>query len=99
MDIDGRMSERVFDLPLVGYSKGGEPYRRSFLGSGGHPLFRAGVEVNEDLQPISPSGELLYRNLYTVGAALANTDPIQERSVEGVALLTGFAAGARAGER
>lgn len=99
MGVDGRMRECVFDLPLAGYSEEGIPFRRSFLGSGGHPVFRAGVNVNGDLQPISPNGERFYRNLYTVGSALAYSDPVHERSVEGVALVTGFAAGARGGVR
>ncbi len=90
---DGRISECVFDLPLAGYSEAAGSLTRSFLGSGGHPVFRAGVKVNRDLQPLSSNGERIYRNLYAAGAALANTDPIQERSVEGVALVSGFAAG------
>lgn len=95
MSVDGRIKERVFDLPLTGPSERREPFQLSFLGSGGHPAFQVGVVVNQDIQPISPAGDRMYRNLYAVGAALANTDPVQERSVEGIALVTGFAASVR----
>ena len=40
--------------------------------------------------PLNVEGEVIYTNLYAVGGALANCDPIRERSLEGIALTTGF---------
>jgi glycerol-3-phosphate dehydrogenase subunit B len=95
MDADGRLREKIFDLPLMGNLGQNQAFERSFLDSGGQPIFRSGVVVNQDLQPITPTGDRLYKNLSIAGAGLAYCDPIQERSVEGIALVTGYVAGSR----
>lgn len=92
---DGSLRESIFNLPLAGYLSENGAFRRSFLGSGGQPLHRLGIQVNRELQPLDSQGSRLYQNLYAVGTALADADPIQERSLEGIALVTGFAAGRR----
>jgi glycerol-3-phosphate dehydrogenase subunit B len=44
------------------------------------------------LQPIEPQGDVVYSNLWAAGGLLAGADPIQERSLEGIAIATGIAA-------
>ena len=38
-------------------------------------------------------GQVLYANLWAAGGALAGVDPIQQHSLEGIAIATGVAAG------
>jgi glycerol-3-phosphate dehydrogenase subunit B len=59
----------------------------------GHPVYRAGVVVDENFRPTNGNGRPIYENVHAAGAALANAEVIRERSMEGVALATGFAVG------
>ena len=93
-DISGRVWETIFDLPLTVPQQRNEWFHASFLHPDGHPVFQGGVAVNEAYQPINEAGVPLYENLRAVGNLLADCDAIQERSLEGVAIVTGLAAGA-----
>jgi anaerobic glycerol-3-phosphate dehydrogenase len=48
--------------------------------------------VDEDLRPQFDNHTPVYQNLYTVGAMLSGADSLRERSLEGVALASAFAA-------
>jgi glycerol-3-phosphate dehydrogenase subunit B len=92
-DHTGHFWEVVFDLPLAAPERRNQWFRPSFLNPEGHPLFKAGVVVNERMQPVDAEGILVYENLWAAGNLLAKSDAIQERSMEGIALATGLAAG------
>ena len=89
--------EMVFGLPLAGYPNGEDWFSPEFLADDGHPIFRSGIRVNPDFQPTNDKGETVYENLYVTGSALAFCDPILERSVEGVALVSGYLVGRQSG--
>ncbi len=99
-NLDGRVWETIFDLPLTCPRSRSGWFRPAFLDPSGHPVFKGGVEVNRSFQPVDAAGQVLYTNLWVAGSLLAHCDAIQERSSEGVALVTGVAAGraATAGE-
>jgi len=92
-DISGRVWEVVFDLPLTMPQQRNEWFHASFLHPEGHPVFQGGVAVNDAFQPVNEAGQPLYANLRAVGNVLTDCDAIQERSLEGVAIVTGLAAG------
>jgi len=92
-DISGRVWETIFDLPLTMPQQRNEWFHASFLHPEGHPVFLGGVAVNHAFQPVNEAGQPLYANLQAVGNVLADCDAIQERSLEGVAIVTGLAAG------
>jgi len=92
-NIEGRVWEKIFDLPLTVPQKRTEWFEAGFLSQNGHPVFNGGVAVNKDFQPINSAGKPLYSNLWATGNVLAQYDPIQERSLEGTAVATGIAAG------
>ncbi len=92
-DADGRVWEVILDLPLTVPQDRSEWFDSRFLSPGGHPVYTGGVTVNKDFQPVTGDGTLLYKNLWAVGHMLAGADPILERSVEGIAIVSGIAAG------
>jgi glycerol-3-phosphate dehydrogenase subunit B len=90
-DPTGRLWEVIFDLPLTAPRRRSEWFRPEFLDPAGHPIFHAGVPVNREFQPINADGTPVYANLWAAGGLLAHTDPIRERSLEGIAIATGIA--------
>ena len=84
-DHEGNVRELVFDLPVVAPDDRKKWFKRDFLDSEGHPIYRAGIRVNEQ--------DPIYSNLYAAGTTLANCEAIRERSFEGIALATGYAVG------
>ena len=89
----GVVRESVFDLPVKAPSKHEEWFDRTFLSQQGHPIYRAGLLVNKQFQPIDHQGQVVYENLYVAGTILANTDSLQERSFDGVSLVSGYMVG------
>ena len=92
-DADGRVWEVVLNLPLTMPQDRSKWFDSSFLSPGGHPVYTGGVRVNRDFQPVASDGTVLYENLWVAGNMLSGADPILERSLEGIAILTGMAAG------
>ncbi len=91
-DVNGRVWETIFNLPLTVPQNRADWFQASFLNPQGHPVFAGGVAVNQNFQPVAENGQPLYANLWAAGALLAHNDAIQERSTEGTAVATGVAA-------
>ncbi len=87
----GRVRETVFDLPLTAPQSRTQWLRPLFLDRRGHPIFQAGVSVDQRFRPLDQAGAPVYDNLWAAGSTLAHTDPIRERSREGIAIATGYA--------
>lgn len=94
----GAVGEVVLNLPLAAPASRDDWFRARFLDPSGHPIFRAGLPVDSAFQPIDAQGERVYSNVFAAGGLLADADPILERSLEGIALATGAAAGRSAAE-
>ena len=88
----GSVKETVFDLPLTAPQTRSQWMRPLFLDAKGHPIFQAGVNVDDCFRPLDEAGAPVYDNLWAAGSILAHTDPIRERSREGIAIATGYAA-------
>ena len=88
----GRVRETIFDLPLTTPQARAQWLRPLFLDRRGHPIFMGGVAVDVRFRPVDGTGAPVYDNLWAAGAILAHTDPIRERSREGIAIATGYAA-------
>jgi glycerol-3-phosphate dehydrogenase subunit B len=91
-DHTGRLWEIVFGLPLTIPQKRYEWFRPAFMNPAGHPVFNGGVAVDQRMQPVDAAGKVIYTNLWAAGGALASVDPIQQHSLEGIAIATGVAA-------
>jgi glycerol-3-phosphate dehydrogenase len=90
---DASPQETVFGLNVQGPGLREGWFEREFLSPRGHPLFRAGIGTGQDFKPRGSDLEPTYTNLSVVGGALAGTDSISERSLEGIALVSGYLAG------
>lgn len=91
-DIDGYAQESIFNLAMSNNDKDTLRLQKHFLDHAGHPIFKVGVKVDPLLRPISAKDGNACSNLYVVGDSLGNCDPVRERSLEGIALTTGFRA-------
>lgn len=83
----GQLREVVFDLPITTPSEFFAPMYWE-----AHPYMRCGVRVNENLQPITAKGEVIYPNVFAIGGLLAGADRTSEGSREGVDLATAWKA-------
>lgn len=92
-DHTGRVWEVVFDLPLTTPQQRSKWFRPAFVNSDGHPVYTGGVVADAHMQPVDGAGKPIYQNLRVVGDLLANDNPILQRSMEGAAVATGYAAG------
>ncbi|MCP4427841.1 MAG: glycerol-3-phosphate dehydrogenase subunit GlpB [Chloroflexi bacterium] len=92
-EMNGRVRETIFNLPVTAPQKRNDWFRASFLDPQGHPVFAGGVAVGADFRPINGDGQPIYNNLWAAGGLLAHSDPIRERSLEGTAVATGIMAG------
>jgi glycerol-3-phosphate dehydrogenase subunit B len=93
-DHTGRIWETVFGLPLTIPQHRYQWFRPAFMDPAGHPVFNGGVAVDGRMQPCAAdaAGKAIYGNLWAAGGALASVDPIQQHSLEGIAIATGVAA-------
>ncbi len=91
-DHTGHIWETVFSLPLTIPQHRYEWFRPEFMNPAGHPVFNGGVAVDGRMQPVDASGKVVYGNLWAAGGTLASVDPIQQHSLEGIAIATGVAA-------
>jgi len=92
-DYAGRGREAIFDLPLVMPTDRRTWFKQDFMDADGHPIYRTGVVVNHDFQPVNSENRPIYNNLYAIGTTLAHAEAIRERSFEGIALTTGYLVG------
>lgn len=98
-DFDGKVRDVIFDLPVSAPPDRASWFRRDFLDPAGHPIYRSGLTVNRHLQPVNGDGQAVYDNLLAAGATLGHCDVLRERSLEGVAVATGYLAGKYSGEQ
>jgi glycerol-3-phosphate dehydrogenase subunit B len=91
-DHTGRIWETVFGLPLTIPQRRYEWFRPEFMNPAGHPVFNGGVAVDGRMQPVDAVGQVVYGNLWAAGGTLSSVDPIQQHSLEGIAIATGVAA-------
>jgi glycerol-3-phosphate dehydrogenase len=89
----GAVREVVFDLPLEAPREHEKWFDNMFLSQEGHPIYRTGLSVNGHFQPIDQQGQVVYENIYAAGTLLANSDCLQERSFDGIGLVSGFVVG------
>ncbi len=86
------LHETIFDLPLYQPAGRNEWHRQDFLDPVGHPINRAGVEINNVFQPVDKTGRPVYQNLFAAGSILAHQDWIRMKCGSGLAIATAYGA-------
>ena len=87
-----RVTETVFDLPVLQPDNRAGWHSRDFLNPRGHNLNLAGVEVDESFRPLNSSREPAYENLFAAGSLLAHNDWKRLKCGAGVAIASAFGA-------
>jgi len=90
---DGLAYDTVCGLPVHLPSERANWFQPDFFSPTHHPIFNIGLSVNANFQPVDARLQPIYQNLYAAGALLAGCDPLRERSLEGIALVSGYTVG------
>ena len=96
---DGTAREVLFGLPVVA---NGVVVGDRFIGDftaqapdGDHPIFRAGVAVDDAQRPLDAGGRVALENVACAGSLVEGWDPARDGTAVGTSALSGFLAGER----
>ena len=87
-----RIKETIFDLPIDQPDTRAEWHRRNMLDANGHPVNRAGVEIDDAFRPLNRSHRPAFRTLFAAGSILAHNDWKRLKCGAGLAIATAFGA-------
>ena len=87
-----KIRESIFDLPVHQPEKRREWHQFEFLHPSGHPINRAGIEIDTDFRPLDTSGQAAYDTLFAAGSILAHQDWVRSKCGSGLAIATAYAA-------
>ena len=87
-----RIREPLFDLPVHQPEKRDEWHREDFLDLRGHPVNRAGLNIDDQFRPLNRAGEPALENLFAAGSILAHQDWMRMKCGSGLAISSAFAA-------
>jgi glycerol-3-phosphate dehydrogenase subunit B len=87
------LQEQIFNLPVQASRDRNEWFQSQFLSEQPHPIYSCGVQVDQDLHPVNNESQKILNNLRITGSNLSGGDFIRQRSLDGVALLSGYLAG------
>jgi glycerol-3-phosphate dehydrogenase subunit B len=91
-----RVHETLFDLP-VRQPAGREGWHRAdFLDPRGHPIHRAGVEIDACFRPLDAAGQPAHPRLFAAGSILAHQDWMRMKCGAGLSMATAWGAVAHA---
>jgi glycerol-3-phosphate dehydrogenase subunit B len=88
----GRVREALMDLRVVQPPTRAGWHHPDLLDPRGHPLNRAGVDVDAALRPCDEAGRPVHPRLFAAGTLLAHHDWARMKCGAGIALATAFAA-------
>ena len=84
--------ETIVNLPVYQPQTRRDWHRPRFLDPRGHPVNRAGLEVDDLLRPLGSSGRCYAENLFAAGSLLAHQDWKRTKSGAGLAIATAYGA-------
>jgi glycerol-3-phosphate dehydrogenase subunit B len=84
--------EHLLDLPVTQPAVRADWYRDRYTDPRGHPIHRAGIEVDGSFRPLTREGRRYDERLFAAGVILAHQDWIRSRSGAGIAIATAFKA-------
>jgi glycerol-3-phosphate dehydrogenase subunit B len=84
--------ETLFDLPVHQPEGRGAWHRQDFFDPQGHPVNRAGLEIDDRFRPLTASGRPAHAHLFAAGSILAHQDWIRMKCGAGLAIATAYGA-------
>lgn len=84
--------ETIVNLPVYQPQSRRDWHRPLFLDPIGHPVNRAGLEVDDLLRPLGSNGRCYHENLFAAGSLLAHQDWKRTKSGAGLAIATAYGA-------
>ncbi|MFO7708582.1 MAG: glycerol-3-phosphate dehydrogenase subunit GlpB [Desulfobacterales bacterium] len=84
--------EALFGLPVRQPERRAHWHRAEFLDPRGHPVNRAGLEIDASFRPLDPSGRPAHANLFAAGSILAHQDWMRMKCGSGLAIATAWGA-------
>ena len=87
-----RVRETLFDLPVHQPRARAQWHHRDFMDPRGHPINRAGLEVDDFFRPLDATGRPAHEALFASGSILAHQDWMRMKCGSGLAIATSFAA-------
>ena len=86
------ISESLLDLPVHQPSSRADWYRDQYTDAQGHPIHKAGIEIDASYRPLGKNGLPYHERLFAAGIILAHQDWIRGRSGAGIAIATAYKA-------
>jgi len=83
--------ETIFDLPVFQPADRASWHRDEFLDPRGHPINRAGLEIDNHFRPLDRSGRPAYETLFAAGSILAHQDWMRQKCGAGLAIASAYA--------
>jgi glycerol-3-phosphate dehydrogenase subunit B len=87
-----RIKETIFDLPVHQPDNRAGWHRRNLLDLEGHPVNRAGLEIDDSFRPLNSSRRPAFNTLFAAGSILANNDWKRIKCGAGIAIASAFGA-------
>jgi glycerol-3-phosphate dehydrogenase subunit B len=84
--------ETLFDLPVHQPEGRDGWHRQDFLDPKGHPVNRAGLEIDDSFRPLATSGRPAHAHLFAAGSILAHQDWIRMKCGAGLSIATAYGA-------
>lgn len=87
-----KIRETIFNLPVTQPPDRNQWHCKNFLDSRGHPINRAGLEIDDVFRPLNTSGRPAFQTLFAAGSILAHQDWKRMKCGSGLAISTAYAA-------
>ncbi len=84
--------ESIFNLPVVQPDDRTLWHHKDLFHSGGHPINRSGLAIDDQFHPVDEKGDTIYNNLFVCGSILANQDWIRQKCGSGLSIATAYGA-------
>jgi glycerol-3-phosphate dehydrogenase subunit B len=84
--------ETIFHLPVYQPATRTHWHRKTLFSAKGHPIHRAGLDVDDRFRPCDAKGRLIYPRLFAAGSILAHQDWIRQKCGCGLAIASAYSA-------
>ena len=84
--------ETLLGIPVCQPSSRGDWHRQDYFDPHGHPINRAGIEVDVEFRPLNDKGTPVDEHLFAAGTVLAHQDWTRQRCGAGIAIASSYKA-------